>query len=140
MTFPYHTVPDANAALPHHYYTALLLALVPVLIVWDNQRKSEPWLALVGIVGGLFSFGMVWPRYPVVGAVLALVANAVVVLAPFRPGWRQWPRRHAVAVVLLALVAADDSLQHAFGWVTPIDWAWKHGGRAAVVDVFSALA
>ncbi len=35
-------------------------------------------------------------------------------------------------MVELALVAADDVLQHAFGIVTPIDWAWKHGGRMAV--------
>jgi len=140
VTWPYHTVPDGNAALPHHYFLALLLALVPVLIVWDNHRRREPWLCLVGVVGGLFSFGMIWPRYPVIGAVLALVANAVVLLAPFRPTWRRWPRRHAVAVVLLALVAADDVVQHAFGWATPIDHVWKNGGRRAVVEFFASLA
>ncbi|KAA9399684.1 hypothetical protein [Haloarcula sp. CBA1129] len=134
MSFPYHAVPDGSAALPHHYVTATLAALVPILIVWDNDPRREPWMALCGVLGGLVSFGMVWPRYPVIGASLTLAANAVVLLAPFRPGWREWPRRHAVAVVLLALVALDDSLQHALGWHTPIDAAWKAGGRAAVVD------
>jgi len=129
MSFPYHAVPDGSAALPNHYATATLAALVPILIVWDNYPRREPWLVLCGVLGGLVSFGLVW--YPVIGASLTLAANAAVLLAPFRPGWRVWPRRHAVAVVLLALVAADDSLQHAFGWGIPIDSAWKAGSCLA---------
>ncbi len=77
---------------------------------------------------------------PVIGASRTLAANAVVLLAPFRPGWREWPRRHAVAVVLLALLAADDSLQHALGWHTPIDSVWKAGGRRAMVNAAEVVA
>ncbi|WP_254272180.1 hypothetical protein [Haloarcula marina] len=139
--FPYHVVPDGNAALPHHYVTMLLAALVPVLIVWDDHRDREPWIVLSGILGGVVAFGLVWPRYPVIGATLTLAANAVVILAPFRPAWSEyWPRRHRVAVVVFALIAADDSVQHALGWPMPIDWVWKHGGRSAVVEVFGAVA
>lgn len=135
MSFPYHAVPDGSAALPHHYVTATLAALVPIMIVWDNHPRREPWLALCGVLGGLVSFLMVWPRYPIIGASLTLAANAVVLLAPARPGWREWPRRHAVTVVVLALIAADDSLQHALGWHTPIDSAWKAGGRETVTHL-----
>lgn len=138
--FPYHHIPDGNAALPHHYLWALLAAVIPVLIVWDDYRHREPWLALTAILAGLVGFGLVWPRYPVMGAVLTLTANVALLLVPLRPAWRQWPRKHSAAVVALALLALDDSLQHAFGWVTPIDWAWKHGGRAWLVDIFGALA
>ncbi|GGN97617.1 hypothetical protein [Haloarcula pellucida] len=138
--WPYHVVPDGNAALPHHYMTFLLAALVPLLIVWDDHRDREPWLVLCGILGGLASFGLVWARYPVIGATLSLVANALVILAPLRPAWSAfWPRRHRVAVILLGLGAADDVLQHAMGWPTPIDWVWKHGGRAVVVEAFGAV-
>jgi len=140
MSFPYHTIPDGNAALPHHYLWAMLAALVPVLIIWDDYSDREPWLALSAVLGGVVSFGLIWPRYPVIGATLTLAFNAVLLLVPFRPAWREWPRRHALAVVLLALLAADDSVQHALGWVTPVDWAWKAGGRSAVVDIFGALA
>jgi len=95
---------------------------------------------LLGILGGLASFGLVWPRYPVIGATLTLACNAVVLLAPLRPAWGEsWPRRNRVTIVLPALLAADDSVQHALGWVTPVDHIWKHGGRAAVVDIFGAL-
>jgi len=140
VSFPYHTVPDGNAALPHHYMTALLVALVPLLIVWDDHRDREPWLVLLGILGGLTSFALIWPRYPVIGATLTLVFNAVVLLAPLRPTWGEyWPRKHRMTIVLLGLLAADDSVQHALGWVTPVDWAWKAGGRSAVVDIFGAL-
>jgi hypothetical protein len=140
MAFPYHTIPDGNAALPHHYLWAQLACLVPVLIVWDNDRHREPWLVLSAVLAGLVGFGLVWPRYPVIGALLTLAANAVVLIAPLRPTWREWPRKHAVTVVLLGLLAADDSLQHALGLTTPIDWLWKHGGRAFVVDSVGGLA
>jgi len=140
VSFPYHTVPDGSAVLPHHYLWATLAALVPILIVWDNYPRREPWVALCGVLGGLVSFALIWPRYPVIGASLTLAANAVVLLAPFRPGWREWPRRHAVAVVLLALLAADDSLQHALGWHTPIDSVWKAGGRATVTHLAELVA
>ncbi|MEA5388333.1 hypothetical protein VB779_15675 [Haloarculaceae archaeon H-GB11] len=133
MSFPYHTIPDGNAALPHHFVLALLAALVPLLVVWDDYPDREPWVVLVGILGGLFAFGLVWPRYPAVGASLTLASNAVVLLAPLRPAWSTyWPRRHRALVVGLALLAADDSVQHALGVVTPVDWLWKHGGRLVV--------
>ncbi|WP_225334919.1 hypothetical protein [Halomicrobium urmianum] len=133
MSFPYHAVPDGSTALPHHYTLAVLLSLVPILTVWDWYPRRDPWLALLAALVGLFSFVAVWPRYPSVGATLALAACALLLLAPLRPTWwEHWPRGRQTIVVVLALVAADDVLQHAFGIVTPIDWAWKHGGRAAV--------
>ncbi|GGK63470.1 hypothetical protein [Haloarcula sebkhae] len=140
MSFPYHAVPDGSATLPHHYVTMMVAALVPLLIIWDNHPRREPWIVLCGVLSGLVGFLLIWPRYPRIGASLTLAANGTVLLAPLRPGWREWPRRHAVAVVIAGLVAADDSLQHALGWVTPIDWAWKAGGRAALVRIFKMVA
>ncbi|MDG5778208.1 hypothetical protein QA599_17285, partial [Haloarculaceae archaeon H-GB1-1] len=111
MSYPHHTVPDGSTALPHHFVLALLAALVPLLIVWDDHRDREPWVVLVGILGGLFAFGLVWPRYPAVGATLTLACNALVLFAPMRPEWSTyWPRRHRALVVGLALLAADDSV------------------------------
>jgi len=133
MSFPYHTIPDGNAALPHHYLWATLALLVPLLIVWDDHRLREPWVVLCGALGGLAAFGLVWPRYPIIGASLTVAANLTVILAPLRPAWSEyWPLRHRVAIILLGLLALDDSAQHAFGWHTPIDWLWKHGGRSTV--------
>lgn len=140
--FPYHVVPDGNAALPHHYVTLSVLSLVPLLMVWDHHPKRDPWVSMTAVLLGLMSFTLIWPRYPVIGATLTVACNVVAVLAPIAlPNWRHhWPRSIRVVAVLLALGAADDSLQHAFGWVTPIDWAWKHGGREAIISAFSGLA
>ncbi|WP_254279208.1 hypothetical protein [Haloarcula marina] len=141
MSFPYHLAPDGNAALPHHYYIGMGLAALLAAIVWDDHPKREPVAVMLAAVGGCFAFGSIWPRYPTVGATLALVANLTVVLAPFRPAWWSlWPRRYQVGVVLLGLLAADDVVQHALGWPMPIDWLWKHGGRDAVTGAFEVLA
>ncbi|WP_236035427.1 hypothetical protein [Haloarcula rubra] len=139
--WPYHLAPDGNAALPHHYYIGMGLVALVAAIVWDDHPKREPVAVMMAAVGGCFAFGSVWPRYPVIGATLALVANAMVILAPLRPAWWSlWPRRHQVGIILLGLLAADDVVQHAMGWPTPIDHLWKAGGRAAVVDVFGVVA
>ena len=56
------------------------------------------------------------------GNVAAISALAVrVVWTPDR--WRIAP---LLVALVLAVVALDDVLQHAFGWGTPLDWAWKN--------------
>jgi len=142
VSFPYHTVPDGSAALPHHFTWAFLLAIVPVLMVWDHYPRRDPWISLTAILTGLVGFLLVWPRYPAMGATLVLASNAVVILAPIvLPTWREyWPWPQRVAVVVLGLLALDDSAQHALGWATPLDRAWKAGGREFVTGVFEVVS
>ena len=133
MSFPYHTIPDGSAALPHHATWALLLALVPILMVWDHYPTRDPWPALLGVLVGLIGFVLVWPTHHVAGAVLALLGVLLVILAPLRPTWwEHWPRTQQAAVVALGLVALDDVAQHAFGIATPLDQIWKSGLRGVI--------
>jgi len=133
MTFPYHQIPDGSAALPHHATWALLLALVPILSVWDNYPRRDPWPVLTAVLVALIGFVLVWPTHHVVGAVLALLGTLAVILLPLRPmWWEHWPRPQQVAAILLGLVAMDDVAQHALGLWTPLDAIWKAGLRGVI--------
>jgi len=127
--FPYHTVPDGSVWVPHHFTWAMILALIPLFVIWDNDPHREPWLAVSSIAVGLIAFLLVWPTHHVLGAVLAVTATIVAIisllsrLTLFRGDWPVLPL--AVALVLV-LVASDDVLQHAFGWEMPLDWLWKN--------------
>jgi len=139
ITFPAETVPDGSVALSHHYTWALLLALVPILMVWDRYPTRDPWMMLTALLAGLIGFVLVWPTHHVLGAVLALGANlTVLALAGYhvvqdgvlgRGRWRVLP---LVAIVVLALLALDDVLQHALGWPTPLDFLWNEYLRPAL--------
>lgn len=136
MSFPYHVVPDGSVLLPHHFTWAAIFALLPAAVVWDDYRHREPVAYVAGLVGSLVSFLLVWPAYPTVGATLALAGTAVATAALCWPDpdarlrwWAHWEPRYWLLAALLVAVAWDDLLQHAFGVVTPLDWAWKHGLR-----------
>lgn len=134
LTFPAEAIPDGNVMAPHHYTYGLLVAFVPILLVWDNKRRAEPWVELTGAGVGLFGFLLTWPLYPVVGSLLSAVgplsALVAVVVAPCRDyvwtfdHWTKWPRRVLIVALLLAL---DDWLSHALGLWTPADWLWTVG-------------
>ena len=133
MAFPYHEIPDGAVFAPHHYIYGLLLTLLVLAVVWDNFRAREPLLAALGVVVGLFGFLLVWPWYPVAGAVLSLAGPPIIVLAvglgwsglAVGDTWDDYPLRWRLAAMLGALVAAEDVLQHAFGWSGPFDTIWK---------------
>lgn len=130
--FPYHRVPDGSVFVPHHLMWALLIALIPLGMVWDNHPRKEPVLAVTAVVVALVAFVLVWPTHHWLGAALAVLATvaAVVVLA-FRLSQSMlaesplWPPLPLFVALLLAIVALDDVLQHAFGWQTPLDWVWN---------------
>lgn len=131
--FPYHQIPDGSVAVPHHLTWSLLLALIPLGMVWDNHPRKEPVLAVTAVVVALVAFVLVWPTHHVLGAALAVVATlaAVVVLAvrfvqAYRAENPVWPPLPLFVALVLSLVALDDVLQHAFGWGTPLDAIWKH--------------
>jgi len=127
--FPYHEIPDGSILLSHHFTWAMLIALIPLAVVWDNDPYREPWLAVSSIVVALIAFMFVWRTHHVLGAGLAVAATitAIIVLLSrltlFRGDWPVLPL--AVALVLVC-VASDDVLQHAFGRETPLDWVWKN--------------
>lgn len=72
MSWPADRIPDGDVSAPHHFW--------------------------VGLAVTAFSFGSVWPHYPVVGAAGTLLGLAV---------------------------AVDDALEHAFGIPTPLDLFWS---------------
>jgi hypothetical protein len=127
--FPYHEVPDGSIFVPHHFIWAMAIAIIPLLVIWDNDPYREPWLAVASIGIGLIAFIFVWRVHHVLGAAVAVIATIVAAIALlsrlflFRGDWPVFPI--AVALVLV-LVASDDVLQHAFGWETPLDWVWKN--------------
>ena len=131
--FPYHRVPDGSVFVPHHLIWALLGALVPLAMVWDNHPTKEPVYAVMAVLVALVAFVLVWPTHHVLGAALAVAATvaAVLVLA-VRLGLAVqtespvWPPLPLAIALVLAVVALDDVLQHAFGWGTPLDAIWKH--------------
>ncbi len=130
--FPYHTVPDGSVLLPHHATWALMLACIPLLVIWDDHPQREPVWAMTANVVALFSFLFAWPRYPRLGAALTVSAVGVSGAAlSARLAWyrKEYPWPWLLAALVLVVVAADDVLQHAFGWPMPADWAWKHGLR-----------
>jgi hypothetical protein len=138
VTFPYHAIPDGSAAQPHRNARAIEQAIVPEQMVWDRYPRHDPWIELTDIQTGHDGFQMIWTRYPAMGATLVLASNAVVILSPIvLPTWREyWPWPQRVAVVALGLLALDDSVQHALGVWTPLDAAWKAGGRDLLTGAF----
>lgn len=135
MGFPYDTIPDGAVGAPHHYTYGLLIALLAVMVVWNDYRDREPLIATVGIGAGLFGFLSVWPYYPPAGAILALAGPIVAITAVVAGSlglavgdvWDDYPRRERVAVVFFCLVALDDAVEHAFGVWTPLDALWGSG-------------
>ncbi|MFB6073512.1 MAG: hypothetical protein ABEJ89_00710 [Haloarculaceae archaeon] len=142
MSFPYHTVPDGSVALSHHFTWGLLLALVPILVVWDVHPNRQPAGVLTSIIVAFIGFILMWPVYHVAGALVTLAGLAAASVATvFRLlqvrfdddlRWSYWP---VIVWALLLLVAWDDAIQHAFGVVTPLDWTWKHGLRHVVIGL-----
>lgn len=145
--FPHHAVPDGAVFAPHHLWTGLLLVLLALLVVWDDDPLREPWGLLAALLATGFCFGLTWPYYPRAGAVgsllgvtvalvsltlwpaFALVARQLELIESPPTFWTE--RRLAPAwfgAVVGTLIAADDVLEHALGWTTPLDWAWKNGG------------
>lgn len=129
MSFPYHQVPDGSVAVPHHFVWAMILALIPLAIIWDNHPTREPWAAGSAIVVGLIAFLYIWPTHHVLGAALAVTMTVTAIGALLvRLLWLRgdWPLVPLILSLLFVLVATDDVLQHAFGWEMPLDWVWKY--------------
>lgn len=125
MTFPADSVPDGAVLGPHHVYVGLLLALLALAVVWDNRAGVEPWVGAVGLLLATFAFVTVWPFYPVTGAVLALSGVLIVLGSVFLPFWTGYGWLGPRGVLLVgALVALDDAVEHAFGVPTPLDALW----------------
>jgi hypothetical protein len=78
--FPYHRVPDGSVFVPHHLIWALLGALVPLAMVWDNHPTKEPVYAVMAVLVALVAFVLVWPTHHVLGAALAVAATVAAVL------------------------------------------------------------
>lgn len=136
MSFPVEAVPGGTVLAPHHYSYLMLAALLVALTVWDDHRDREPVVVVASLVAGLVGFMLVWPTQPEVGATLALLAPVPVAVDVLRPGgpWRRptspYPFKTGALVVLLAVLALDDAVEHALGLPTPLDTAWAVLGPA----------
>ena len=121
-SFPHEAVPDGHIGAPHHLYIGVGLALLFVGSAWDDQDRDPLWTALTLLIA-VFAFGMIWPFYPIVGAVGVLMALCGTVLAVWldRAVWQAHPRLLA-GMALGWLIALDDAVEHAFGVPTPLDW------------------
>lgn len=124
--FPHQSVPDGAVFAPHHAYIGLLLALLALALVWDDATGAEPWVGAAALLAASFAFALVWPHYDLAGALLALAAVVVAGASAFSPFWTTYPWIGPRGVLLLgALVALDDVVEHAIGVTTPLDWLWK---------------
>lgn len=123
-SFPYHGVPDGAVFAPHHIYIGALVALGAAWVVADDIRDREPVGVVSGLSVSLFGFALTWPYYPVVGALLTLGGLGVASISLTRRYWFNFPKA-AVVVAFGVAIAADDALEHAFGWPMPLDWFWK---------------
>lgn len=125
--FPHDAVPDGSALLPHHLTMGTLLALLAVMLVWDDARGAEPWAASLALLAATWAFVTVWPHFPVVGATATLLGvSAAIVAVVVSPFWQAYPWiGPRGATLLAALIALDDAVEHAFGVPTPLDALWR---------------
>lgn len=123
--FPAESVPDGALAAPHHYLWGLYVAVLAVLVVWDDYRHREPVATLAGIGVALFGWLHVWNWYPVLGATLALGGSlAALLVVVLGDEWTRYPSRWRWTAAGGLVVALDDLASHALGWWTPLDWLW----------------
>lgn len=107
----------------------MILALLSLAVIWDNDPHREPIVAVACIVLGLIAFLFVWPTHHTLGAIIAVTATvgALLALLGRLTLYRgEWPILPIFIAFVLVLIASDDVFQHAFGWETPLDWAWKN--------------
>ena len=123
-TLPVEQIPDASAIAPHHYIIGGFLALIIVFLVQDNYRHKEPYLVLIGVMGGLFGFLFVWEWYPFTGALLSLLGIIIASVGLFRDLWDQYPKQTQYIAALGLLIMLDDAISHIFGISTPLDALW----------------
>lgn len=123
LAFPVDAVPDGDVWAPHHYWS-VAVGLLACAVVWDDYRDQEPVWAVVGLGVGLAGFALVWPFYPVTGALLAAAGPVGAVVAAARRWPDCYPRRWLALLILAVLVALDDWTEHTFGVWTPLDWVW----------------
>jgi len=154
MPFPAEAVPDGLITAPHHFTYLALAALIAVGTVWDDYRTKEPLVPVSALALGLFGFLLMWPlpRYRVLGAIFAVAGPIIATLAILNP-WGRWlkskseggyPWRTGIVAAALSIGALDDSVEHAFGIWTPLDWAFSeigiYGSFAAAVMVILGVA
>lgn len=126
--FPAELVPDESVTAPHHFY--LIVAALPFLfVVWDNYAGKEPVLYVLFVLCAVAAFGLVWPWYPVAGALMTLTATCAALttvvyhLISHPPKWETWA---LAAALVFVLVGVDDAADHAFRWwVSPPDYVWS---------------
>jgi hypothetical protein len=117
--FPVDRVPDGSVLVPHHLWLGLIALLLGLAMAWDDQQ-ADPAIAAGGAGLTAFSFGLVWPTYPAVGAIGTLLGLALSGIGLVRQRVLFRRKQMIVAVTGLA-IAADDVLEHAFGIPTPLD-------------------
>lgn len=123
--YPADAVPDGAVLAPHHVHIGVLLAVLALALVWDDAANKEPWVGLVALLAVSFAFITIWPFYPVTGATFSMAAVLLALVVPFLQFWRSYPWFGARGVLLIgALVALDDVVEHAIGFPTPLDWFW----------------
>ena len=139
--FPHELVPDGNIMAPHHFYYFTILALVFLAAVWDNYRNEEPIVVAILILSSLFGFIFVWPRYPTSGAIISVGAPvlAIILVITGYYIWNDYPIKYRLGIAISLLLSLDDSVDHAFAFQTPLDYAWNNGLREYNVAIIALV-
>lgn len=123
MGFPYHSEPDGNRFAPHHHLLGLY-AVGVFATISGIESGGAPVVTLIGVFVGLFAFLHLWYElYSTAGAVGSLAGILLILVGFVIDPWASWVWQGGVLVA--ALIALDDTLQHAVGLAMPVDAIWK---------------
>lgn len=118
MSFPYHKEPDGNRFALHHNYTGYLLVVLGLALEVPDPIHLAALLA--GIVAGVGGMLALWTtKGPLIGATVTVLGGFITLTAGILTS--------STIIVIGALIALDDAIQHATGVPTPLDWLWKNG-------------
>jgi hypothetical protein len=124
--FPAEQVPDGAIFAPHHSYIGVMVVLFVCWLVADDFRDREPMYVAALTIWALFSFGMIWPYYPGIGAAFSLLCPllAVGALLVRRGYWSDIEVVFQVLVLVGLLLALDDVVSHVLAVSTPVDYVF----------------